>query len=121
MAVGTFEVDANNHIASRMPQPGSPTGSQMTRVFTLDEHGCEIGWFSIDSGDPSFAPQAEHPDRDVLGWSEGISQPFSFYNNVDESWACPSEDAAIFAALLEHATRLDEGWFETVNDCCVVA
>lgn len=96
----------------------TPDGGEMTRIVTLDEHGCEIGWFSIDTAGHGYGPTAEHPDRAFLGWPRGFEkQPFSFYNNVDEGWACPSYDAAIHAALLEHAVRLDEGWFENGSEC----
>jgi hypothetical protein len=98
----------------------TPNGGYMNRVFAYDEHGCEIGWFSIDSGDPDYAPTAEHPDRDFLRWPEGVDQPFSFYNNEAEGWACPSEDAAIFAAFFEHASRNDEDWYFE-NGACRVA
>ncbi len=91
-----------------------PTRGEMTRVVTLDECGREVGWYSIDSGNDDYGPQAEHPDREWLGWPSGIEMSCSFYNNVDENWACPSYDAAIHAALLEAAIRLDEEWYDNV-------
>jgi hypothetical protein len=89
-----------------------PNGGQTTRIVGYDEHGCEVAWFGIDSGDPAYGPTAEHPDQEFFGWPEGTNLPFAFYNNVDEGWACPTFEAAVFAALYEHATRLDEGWYE---------
>lgn len=98
------------------PHP-TPTGGEMTRVVALDEHGCEMGWFSIDTAGHGYGPQAEHPDRERLGWPAGIDQPYAFYNDVDDSWACPGYEGAVEAALLEHAIRLDEGWYVGQGNC----
>lgn len=91
----------------------APAGGYLTRVVVLDQHGCEMDWFSIDSGDAHYAPTAEHPDRDFLGWPEGIALPFGFSNSIDEGWACPSYEAAMHACLLETAVRIDQGWYST--------
>jgi hypothetical protein len=99
------------------PHP-TPNGGQMTRILMLDAHGCEIGWAGIDAAGHGYGPTAEHPDRELLGFPEGVfDQPWSFYNNVDEGWACPSYEGAVEAALLEHAVRLDEGWYAGNSDC----
>jgi hypothetical protein len=95
----------------------APGGGQMTRIVILDEHGCEIGWLSIDTAGHGYGPHSEHPDRDFLGWPEGIDQPYSFCNNVDDSWACPSYEAAVAVALSEHATRLDQEWRAQESEC----
>lgn len=97
----------------------TPHGGQMTRVVTYDEHGCEIGWFGIDAAGFGYDATAEHPDREFLGWPEGIDQPFSFYNDVEEGWACPSYEAAQFACLYENAVRLDEGWYVKNDNCAM--
>jgi hypothetical protein len=97
----------------------TPTGGEMTRVVVFDGHGCEIGWMSIDTAGHGYGPTAEHPDRALLGFPRGFRrQPFSLYNNVDEGWACPSYEGAVEAALLEHAVRLAEDWYETSRTEC---
>lgn len=99
-----------------------PGGGQMTRIVTLDGHGCEIGWCSIDTAGHGYGPTAEHPERAFFRWPRGYrQQPFSLYNNVDEGWACPSYEQAIEAALYEHAARLDEDWWARDSECCYEA
>src|SRR5688500_12479237 len=95
----------------------TPYGGQMTRIVVLNEDGQEIGWLSVDAAGFGYDATAEHPDREFLGWPEGIDGPYSLYNNCDEGWSAPSYEDALFAALYEHAVRLDEGWYAD-NDVC---
>lgn len=100
------------------PHP-TPTGGEMTRVVVFDGHGCEMGWFSIDTAGHGYGPSAEHPDRALLGFPRGFrTQPLGFSNNVDEGWACPSYEGAVDAALLEQAVRLDTEWYATSRTEC---
>jgi hypothetical protein len=98
-----------------------PQGGQYIRAVVLDEHGCQIDAFMIDSGDPAYGPHDEHPDRAEFGWPEGIDLPFSFSNGTDVSWAVPDCDAAILAACHELAVRLDEEWWDANGTECLFA
>jgi hypothetical protein len=103
-----------------------PHGGTLTRIVTLDEHGCELMWGSLDCRLPvgqydtwEYAPTAEHPDRELFGWPEGITTDWSFYNNVDEGWAVPSYEGGELAALVEVAERLELGL--PYHEPCAVA
>lgn len=97
--------------------PLTLAGGTTTPVFVFDEHGCEIGWLSIDRGVADLEPTAAHPDHDYFGWPEGSNMDVGLYNNVDEEWACPSVEDAEMAVLYENAVRLDEGWYAQNSSC----
>jgi hypothetical protein len=88
----------------------TPSGAATLRMVTLDEHGCEVGYYGLDAAGYGYGPDAEHPDRDLFGWPEGIGLGFAFSNNVEEGWACPSVEAGVEAACHEMAERIDGGW-----------
>lgn len=83
----------------------------MTRVAVLDAQGCAIGWYGIDCREGQsywpYGPETEHPDRARFGWAPGIDMGFAL-SDGDESWACPSYDEAVMAALVLAAERLVE-------------
>jgi hypothetical protein len=97
------------------------TGAWTARVVAFDAEGHEIGWFGIDEADDDYAPSAEHPDREHLGWAPDHPWVVALYDNVNEAWACPSWEAAVEAVLYEHALRLSDGWYQDNAPCHCVA
>lgn len=101
---------------------GDEQVAHVTCVTALDEHGCEVGWWSIGPADfMDYEPYAAHPEADLLGWPEGLALPFGIYNNVDDMVAAPSREQAVEGVIMEHAYRLDQDWYRDpegqLSDC----